>query len=157
MQTIDLTLINCTRYLYGSLRSMTPAELALYLQLDTHLPRITLSNNEKFMMLLYKLSNSPSDETPTSLLKELIRSKFLDMPKDEIRGLLETLGFAGILQPPLHPGYIYRYTPPFSHPAKSPKSDWRYPIDFWTGAHSINLAAISFWFSDHPDIANFIK
>ena len=37
-QEIDLTLLNCYRYLYGSLTTMTPAELALFLQLNSQLP-----------------------------------------------------------------------------------------------------------------------
>ncbi|MBF8703741.1 hypothetical protein [Pseudomonas putida] len=155
-QTIDLTLINCSRYLYGSLRSMTPADLALYLQLDTNLPAPKKFTNERFIVLLSELAISPINETPTSLLKRLSNNKHLNFPKEEIRGLLETLGFTGILQSPLHPGYIYEYTPPFSKSAKTSKSDWRYPIDFWTGTNGINDSAIKFWFSEQQDIMDKI-
>ncbi|WP_410481831.1 hypothetical protein ACJ70E_10475 [Pseudomonas plecoglossicida] len=157
MQNIDLTMINCIRYLYGSLRSMTPADLALNLQMNTNLPQPTTLKNDIFIRLLEELIESPQNETPSSLLKRLNEQKFLNIPKDEIRGLLETLGFAGILQSPSHLGYIYKYTPPFSHAANTSKSDWRYPVDFWTGIHGINRQAISFWFSGYPNIVKLIR
>ncbi|MND72521.1 hypothetical protein D3C76_846400 [compost metagenome] len=157
IQNIDLTMINCIRYLYGSLRSITPADLALNLEMNAKLPQPPTLNNDIFIRLLGELIECPESATPSALLKRLNEMKFLNIPKDEIRGLLETLGFAGILQSPSHPGYIYKYTPPFSHAVKNFRSDWRYPIDFWTGTHGINRQAISFWFSEHPDIIKIIR
>lgn len=156
-QNIDLTLINCARFLYGSLKSMTPSELALFLQLNTQLKPIKICKAQKLITILKEIADSSPNETPLSLLKRLNKTKGLNIPTNQIRGLLETLGYLGILQSPEHQGYLYNFTPPFSRPAKSSKSDWRYPVDFWEGAHGVNFEAIAYWFSDHPDITSIFN
>lgn len=151
-QKLDLTFVNATRYTYGSLRTLTPAHLAFYIEQHNNLPHHPLPECKFFIDIITEILNSPSNETPTTLTNRLSAMKTLRLKKDETRGLLETLGYAGILQTPQNKGYIYEFTPPFSHPSKSHHSDWRYPVDFWTGKDGVNKHAISYWFSEHPQI-----
>lgn len=155
-QNIDLTLTNCARFLYGSLKTITPSEFALFLQLNTHLPAIETPKSDKLTEILIEIINSPQNENPTSLLKRISKIKYLNIPNNQIRGLLETLGYLGVLQTSEHPGYLHTFTSPYSQPAKSSRSDWRYPVDFWEGADGVNFEAIRYWFGDHLDITKLL-
>lgn len=157
LQNIDLTITNCARFLYGSLKTMKPAELALFLELNNKLPSAAPVKTQKLTAIIKEIAISPPNETPSSLLIRLTKLKELKIPKDQIRGLLETFGYLGILQSPMNKGYLYKFTPPFTHPAKSSKSDWRYPLDFWKGADGVNLEALEYWFTDHPEITSIFN
>lgn len=151
-QAIDLTFVNSIRHTYGSLQILTPAHLAFYLEqhnLQPHVERPLCDTLTKIMMEIFK---SPPQETPTSLANRLLSTKGINIKKNEIRGLLETLGYAGILETPQHKGYIYQFHPCAFRPSKSHKSYWEYPIDFWTGEHGINLHAMEFWFSEYRQL-----
>lgn len=151
-QRIDFTFVNATRFTYGSLRALTPAYLAFYLEQHNRHTHARTSSYEQLMKIMVEISKSPLQETPTSLTKRLLSTNKINLKKDELRGFLETLGYAGVLETPQHPGYINKFTPSNSRPSKSHQSYWEYPIDFWTGEHGINMNAMRFWFSDYPNI-----
>ncbi|WP_455930258.1 hypothetical protein [Pseudomonas fluorescens] len=151
-QTIDLTFVNSLRYTYGSLQILTPAHLAFYLEQHNRQPHAETSSHDQFKKIMIEILNSAPQETPTSLANRLSSTKGINIKKNEIRGLLETLGYAGILETPQHKGYIYEFHPSSFRPSKSHKSYWEYPIDFWTGEHGINLHAMKFWFSEYRQI-----
>ena len=151
-QTIDLTFVNSIRHTYGSLQILTPAHLAFYLEQHNHQPHAETSSSDKLTKIMIEICKSPPQETPTSLANRLSSTKDINIKKNETRGLLETFGYAGILETPQHKGYIYKFHPPASRPSKSHKSYWEYPIDFWMGEHGINLHAMEFWFSKYRQL-----
>jgi hypothetical protein len=152
---IDLTFINKCRW-NGAVIGREPVILAFYLQ-QQHAVVIdppTPSDREAFCAILDLISASPPEETPRSLLKKVKKIPGLKFPAEEARYLLDTLGYAGILQTSEHQGFIYTYTGHLA-PAKSASSDWSYPVDFWTGAQGINLDALKYWFEAYPEIAHW--
>lgn len=151
-QTIDLTFVNSIRYTYGSLQVLTPAHLAFYLEQHNRQLHAEKSSYGRLKKIMIEIFKSVPQETPTSLLNRLSLTKGINIKKNEIRGLLETLGYAGILETPQHKGYIYQFHPSSLRPSKSHKSYWEYPVDFWTGEHGINLHAMEFWFSEYRQI-----
>jgi hypothetical protein len=152
---VDLTFLNRGRWL-GSVIARYPQKLAFNLQ--QHNENFVGEPNEKgierFCELLTLIGTSSDDETPTTLHKKIRKLPGVKMSVEEARYLLDTLGYAGILQTPEHQGFIYKYTGHLS-PQKSRSSDWGYPVDFWTGKDGINLDALKFWFSDYPQIAKW--
>lgn len=151
-QTIDLTFVNSIRHTYGSLQILTPAHLAFYLEQHNRQPHAETPSCDIITKFIIEICKSPPHETPTSLANRLLSTKGMNTKKNEARGLLETLGYAGILETPQHKGYIYQFHPSALRPSKSHKSYWEYPIDFWTGKDGINLQAMEFWFSEYPQI-----
>lgn len=151
-QKIDLTFVNSIRYTYGSLQILTPVHLAFYLEQHNLQPHAETSSCDKLTKIMIAICKSPPQETPTILANRLSFTKGINIKKNEIKGLLETLGYAGILETSQHKGYIDQFHPSAFRPSKSHKSDWAYPIDFWTGEDGINLHTMKFWFSEYPQI-----
>ena len=46
-------------------------------------------------------------------------------------------------------GPLYEYINFASCPRKSSRSDWPYPVDFWTGQDGLNKDAYDFWFGKY--------
>ncbi|MCU1781787.1 hypothetical protein NTD80_03390 [Pseudomonas sp. 13B_2.1_Bac1] len=151
-QIIDLTFVNSIRYTYGSLQILTPVHIAFYLEQHNRQPHAENPSYDRLKKIIIEIFKSSHQETPTSLANRLSSTKGINIKKNEIRGLLETLGYAGILETPQHKGYIYQFHPSSFRPSKSHKSNWEYPIDFWTGERGINLHAMEFWFSEYRQI-----
>jgi hypothetical protein len=75
--------------------------------------------------------------------------------KDEVKLLLETLGYCGILEPQGHESMLDRYISIGHAPRSSHSSDWRYPVDLWRGRDGINRRAMRFWFGDYTELSEF--
>jgi hypothetical protein len=152
----DLSFINGSRFRIGGFVSPYPPVLALYLDQHSKLPRLVPSSNDvmQFVNVLRVIAESDDKETPTLLAKRIRKVPGLKLNVEQARYFLETLGYAGILDTPIHPGAIFKHS---THlvPRKSSRSDWAYPIDFWTGADGINEKGLAFWFSDYPEIINW--
>ena len=81
---------------------------------------------------------------PEAELSELLKSmpKAIKSNKHQRMILLETLGYAGVLQPSSKPGYARQFVT-YDHansdqPAQYNKREWAYPIRFWTGRDGVD-------------------
>lgn len=93
------------------------------------------------------------------LKKEIIRNikqvaKF-KTNKFQTKSLLQTLGYCGILETEKHKSPFHGYINLGTAPKRSHKSDWEYPVDFWTPADGINREAFKFWFGNYPELSRF--
>jgi hypothetical protein len=147
---------NCCRWT-GAVIGRKPQTLAFYLQQHNQedVEEVSGGDINLFRALLDLIAASPASETPTKLAKKVRALPGLTVSVEEARCLLETLGYAGILQNPEHPGFIHRHMTCCFVPSKSHSSDWAYPIDFWTGKDGVNTDALKFWFSAYPQIAGW--
>lgn len=155
-QRVDLSFINRCRW-NGAIIWRRPDMLAFYLQQHNKEPThvYEILNVKLFINILDEIASSLENETPSSLSKRLRKLKLVKMSVDEMKYFIDTLGYCGILQTNEHVGFIYKFT---SHinPRKSRSSDWGYPVDFWIGSNGINIDALSYWFGDYPEVANWI-
>ena len=64
--------------------------------------------------------------------------------------VLELLGYTGVLQPGGRDSYGHRFVTYAERQADPPanywKREWRWPVQHWTGADSVNDEAVAFWF-----------
>ncbi|MFT3804816.1 MAG: hypothetical protein QM766_26820 [Burkholderiaceae bacterium] len=140
----------------GAVIAREPVMLAAYLQQHRRSP-ISVPGEyglSQFRAILDLIDASEPDETPSTLYRRLRRLPGLRLSIEEARLLLDTLGYAGILQTHQHPGFVYRYTD-YLAPRKSRSSEWGYPVDFWKGSDGINVEALSYWFGAYPAIADW--
>lgn len=94
------------------------------------------------------------------ILKKDIIQKIKKIPKFrgdkfQIKCLLQTLGFCGILETEQHQSPFHGYINLELAPKKSYKSDWAYPVDFWEPSDGINKKAFKYWFGDYPQLERF--
>jgi len=86
-----------------------------------------------------RLSDAPE------CLKGIIKSN-----KYERSGIIEILGFSGILRVPDYPNYLKEYTPVHRRRHSSySKSDWSFPADIWLPEYGVDVEAIQFWFGEY--------
>ena len=101
------------------------------------------------------ISEANNEEKPLALVKR-IRSYFqVKISTEEIRSMIDTLGYAGILQAKSHGRWIDKFHG-YLTPRSSRSSDWAYPADFWRGSDGINMESIGFWFSNVPQIMQWV-
>jgi len=95
-----------------------------------------------------KIIKSEKDSKNSGELhKRLIKSKILkSFNGAQIRSLIEILGCCGILTSEKRTGPLYEYINIASSPRKSNRSDWSYPVCFWTGQDGLDKDAYDFWF-----------
>lgn len=99
---------------------------------------------------LWRLLGAIRALPPTALLADLDRAVQQTVPsnKRERTWLLETLGYAGILCPADQTSYADEFVPADDADSRYPerKSDWAYPIRFWTGTDGVNEAMVTRYF-----------
>lgn len=151
-QYVDLSFINACRWC-GAIIGREPDILAFYLHQHQKEESVIPDDKDikKFIILLNTILESAPEETPTTLLKRLRKLNVLKMKHEEIKYLLDTLGYCGILESPEHKGFIYQFTS-YLNPKKSRSSDWGYPVDFWTGRVGVNFDALNYWFGSYFDM-----
>lgn len=152
---VDATDWNADRHCAGSLGLLKTPEviqfyLAQHLQLARQAP--TAEDFRIFNAILDTLRSLEAQTKPTQVHRSLKKIDGFKATVHQCRVLLEALGIASILQTEKHKGYLTHYTNPGLAPSKSHKSDWAYPVDFWTGADGVNKEALAFWFGAYPEI-----
>ena len=88
---------------------------------------------------------------PNGKLSDLVKQMRGVLPsnEEERRGIIETLGVCGILQPEGHPSWLDRFiTSREKNERKVPYhwNSWRYPVQWWRGKDGVNGDAVRFWF-----------
>ncbi|UOD32307.1 hypothetical protein INH39_11925 [Massilia violaceinigra] len=152
---VDATDWNVDRHCAGSLGLLkTPEVIQFYLAQHLQLAR-QASRAEDFRIVnavFDTLRSLDAGIKPTDVHRFLRNIAGFKATVYQCRLLLEMLGIAGILETGNQKGYLTHYTNPGLAPSKSHKSDWAYPVDFWTGADGLNQKALAFWFGDYPEI-----
>lgn len=152
---MDATDWNVDRYTAGSISLLkTPEVIQFYLAQHVQLTRQapTAEDFRIFNAILDTLRSLEAQTKPTQVHRYLKKIDGFKASVHQCRVLLEALGIAGILETEKHKGYLTHYTNPGLAPSKSHKSDWAYPVDFWTGADGVNKEALAFWFGAYPEI-----
>jgi hypothetical protein len=156
-QTFNRSFANRCRWAGAVTGLHEPQTLAFYLQQHNQadVEEVSGADIDLLCALLDLIASSPANETPTKLARKVRALAGMTLSVEQAQCVLETLGYAGILQNPEHPGFIYRHMTCCFVPHKSHHSDWAYPIDFWTGKDGVNADALKFWFAAYPQIANW--
>lgn len=154
-QSFSRSFANRGRWMGAVTGLRQPQTLAFYLRQHNRedVEEVRGGDIDLLCALLDLIAASPAGETPTKLAKKVRALPGITLSVPHAQRLLETLGHAGILQSPAHPGFIYQNMTCCFEPCKN--SDWSYPLNFWTGKDGINTDALKFWFADFPMIAGW--
>lgn len=151
---------NRVRFVAGGVVGVKPQALAFFIEchLQLHPVKPTEADIALFVNLLNILRKAEPDATAKDgVLKQVTSLKSLKAKKEQVKYILETLGYCGILETKQHGGMLHRYVNLGLAPAKTHSSDWRYPVDFWTGKDGLNKEAIRFWFGDYTPLREFMS
>jgi len=102
-----------------------------------------------FSSIINVILDVPVTSSVNGLEKRLSKLKIFKSNKEERRGIIETLGYCGILETREHKGYYLNFndTEIREHrPRGAQKNDWAYPVRFWKGKDGINEEALMYWF-----------
>ncbi|WP_347986283.1 hypothetical protein [Methylomonas sp. AM2-LC] len=151
---VSFSAINQFRFLCGGLYSAKPTEIYFFLDQHNALTDIYPSavDFEIFLEILQVIKSVDDTCTVTTLQKILNKLPSFRSTKEQIKYFLETLGYCGILETANHPGLLHQYVNLGLAPRKTHSSDWKYPVDFWTGKDGINLEALQFWFGAYKEL-----
>ncbi len=109
-----------------------------------------------FSTILDVLSDAAETDTAKVKVERGIRAiDGFKCNKEEVRRMLETLGYCGVLEPVGRPSMLERYVSIGHAPRSSHSSDWRYPVDLWRGKDGINREAMRFWFGQYTALRKF--
>ncbi|MEN8251804.1 MAG: hypothetical protein ABFS32_22985 [Bacteroidota bacterium] len=145
----DLNVLNFERFKFGGVRHSQP----IYIWFDiTQLSEQEIPEpTEQDILILKSLLERVSDlqsgklsDAPESI-KGLLKSN-----KNERNGIIEILGYCGILNVPDYQELNKKYTPVYlrRHSSYS-RSDWSFPADIWLPEYGVNSDNIKFWFSKY--------
>lgn len=152
---MDTTDLNVERHTAGSIGLLkTPDVIQFYLAQHVLLaPQAPTADDYRiFNAILDTLRTLDAQTKPREVHRFLRKIAGFKATVHQCKVLVEALGIASILETGKHKGYLTHYTNPGLAPSKSHKSDWAYPVDFWSGADGLNQKALAFWFGDYPDI-----
>jgi hypothetical protein len=156
---IDLTTLNRYRW-SGTIigNASEPDNLFFILREHNKLDLLEASETQVnyFIKFLEIISEADNEEKPSALVKRIKSRLQVKISTEEIRGIIDTLGYAGILQPKSHERWIDKFHG-YLTPRSSRSSEWSYPVDFWRGADGINMESIVFWFSKFPQIMHWVS
>lgn len=148
-EPIDLNVLNFERLKWGGVRHTSPVYIALDLELfaKTKVPPYRSDDVGAFLGVLDRAGSLPDSSRARDLEKAiggLFRSN-----KSEREILLQILGYAGVLAPAAHPGFLDEFIP--AHARELPpasKIDWQYPFAWWRGSDAYDREAATEWFPD---------
>ena len=150
---------NRERFVAGGAIGVSPPELAFYLECQNQLQPVEPTDDDLriFSAILDILCGAePAETAKKRVLREVKKVPGFRANAEQAQCLLETLGYCGILETPEHGGMLERYVRLGTAPRKTHSSDWRYPVDFWTGKDGINKKAMRFWFGRYDALKRFM-
>ncbi len=139
----------------GGLASYDILDYYFYLSESNKLDKAKPTNEDFriFSEILNILSAVKEEDTLKKVtLSRIGKIKGFKSNTEQRQALLETLGYCSILETESHKGSLTKYVSPSSTPRKTHSSDWRYPVDFWTGKDGINKDALKFWFEEYQEL-----
>lgn len=156
--TFDPTWLSAVTYATGAVigGGMDLITFVLEHQNRTTHRRPAATNTLVALLRLLHHDTAP-DDTPARVLKRVRSVPGLKVTVEQAGHLLEVLGHAGLLRTPEHPGLAQCFVNVGRVPSRSHSSDWSYPVDFWTGRHGVDAAALQQWFGDYPEIMGVLE
>jgi len=145
--TLDLNILNFERVKWGGVRHSHPA----YVGFDLETLRKTQrpSPGPRDFMILKSIIDTAGSMSPSARLSDLDKAlaKVLPSNSAERRALIGILGYAGIIIDSSRPAFRKQFVPfdEREHTSWS-KDDWPYPVQWWTGSHGVQTAAVADWF-----------
>jgi hypothetical protein len=154
---VDRSFAQQISYSVGGVVDYSIYYLHFYLQQHLLLPNVEPSTKDFdiFISILNWIKHAAPKETPTVLQKKIKQITGFKSREEERKGLIETLGYCSILETATHKGFLNQFTLLGLAPQKTHSSDWRYPVDWWSGKDGLNSAALQFWFGDYPLLSSF--
>ncbi|WP_156320341.1 hypothetical protein [Brevundimonas sp. AAP58] len=150
---LDLNVLSFERIKWGGVRHSQPSYIAFDLDTLRKTPRPSPSARDFAMLklILHVAASMPPAARLSDLDKAL--AKVLPSNSAERRVLIGILGYAGIITDPTRSDFRQRFVP-CEEREQTPwhKDDWPYPVQWWTGSHGVQMAAITDWF---PRLADF--
>ncbi|MGZ0077859.1 hypothetical protein [Methylomonas sp. YC3] len=158
-RVVDLSALNNLRFFCGGLFSGSPAEISFFLLQHQKLSDVypNTLDFEIFGSILQTIRRTDQLTTISTLQKQLKNILSFKATKEQIKVLLETLGYCGVLQTPSHEGLLHRYVNISLAPRKTRSSDWKYPVDFWTGKDGVNRDNFMYWFGHYKELKQQIN
>lgn len=146
----DPNLLNFERIKWGGVRHTHPRYIALDLELFSAQEPIAPSESD--VAIFASILESARAMGPKARLTDLAKSlsKLLPSNDAERRTLIGILGYAGILIDPNRPGFREHFVPASEREhTRFHKDDWPYPVQWWSGSHGVNEAAVADWFPQY--------
>jgi len=136
---ITATFFNWVKYCSGGIWSEIAKPyyyLSEFLNMEKKIPK------EEDYQILKKIllftDKFDEEKTATMLRNELAKEKIFPSNKDEVTGLLETLGICGILETKEHKGFWDSFTPMFERDSGDLRQYFSYPFHWWKGKDRVN-------------------
>ncbi len=136
---LDYTFFNWLKYCSGGIWGEIAKPyyyLSEFLNMEKKIPK-----EEDYQILkeiLLFADNFDGTKTATMLRNELAKEKLFPSNKDEVTGLLETLGICGILEAKEHRGFWDSFTPMFERDSGDLRQYFSYPFHWWKGKDRVN-------------------
>lgn len=149
-QEQDLNILNFERIKWGGVRLTDPIYAAWNLDiLNRESPQEPTSHDiDIFNQIISVINECESSDLPTHLDKKL--APVIKSSSAERRVIIDIFGICGILETQDHKGFFDNYIPitkRINRPVN--KTDWEYPVDWWTGKDGVNKKALNFYFKDY--------
>lgn len=155
---VNRSFLNLARYKTGGVVTHDIYAYAFYLQqfnlMETKRP--STQDIDIFREILNCFAKAKPNETPSDIQKKIKLIAGFKSNEEQRRVLIDSLGFCSILETKEHAGFLKHYTCLELAVRKSRSSDWRYPVDFWTGKDGINKGALNFWFGEYEKIRTLL-
>ncbi|WP_029905647.1 hypothetical protein [Mycoplasmopsis opalescens] len=136
---ITATFFNWVRYYSGGIWGEIAKPyyyLSEFLNMEKKTPKE--EDYEILKKILFFVDNFEETKTATMLRNELAKEKLFPSNKDEVTGLLETLGICGILETKEHKGFWDNFTPKFERDSGDLRQYFSYPFHWWKGKDRVN-------------------
>jgi len=148
-EPLDLNVLNFERLKWGGVRHSSPAYIALDLELFAKTKILPYCSDDAGALLqVLDRADSLPDSSRARDFEKAIGGLFKSN-KHEREILLQILGYAGVLAPAAHPGFLREFIP--AHARELPpasKIDWQYPFAWWRGSDAYDREAATEWFPD---------
>ena len=153
-EVVDFSFINQLRFSIGGfVGEGSLYQIAFMLKQHNYLQSVLPSTKDFdiFKSIIGILKNANENDSPRIIQKEIRNIKGFKSNEEQRRSLLETLGFCSILETEKHKGFLHQFINLGFAPYR-PRSNWQYPVDWWTGKDGINQEALKFWFGDYEPL-----
>jgi hypothetical protein len=149
-QETDINILNFERLKWGGVRLTDPVYIAWNLQMLNN--EATPEPNDEDIAILNQMIRTINQcdelERPNQLEKKF--AMILKSNSNERRVIIDMLGICGILETKTYKGFFENFIPVNKRAVRPVnKTDWEYPVDWWTGKDGINKDALDFYFGEY--------
>lgn len=146
----NINILNFERFKWGGVRLSDPLYAAFNLEILNKeiTPNPTKEDIAIFNEIIETIKYSDQTDKPGHLEKKL--ASIIKSNNYERRVIIEIMGICGILETENHKGFFDSFVSYTNRPVRPVnKTDWSYPVDWWTGKDGLNESALEFYFSEY--------